>query len=70
MPFAHNLWTCLVTQGIRQTGGNHQLLSLAQSQINASAAPETHNLELNFSTSAITWLANWSTVWGPPETVQ
>jgi len=67
VPFAPRLCAYLITRGIKYTGGNHQLLSSAQLQVDASTAsvPGVQNLELNLSIWAFVGLANLSTVWGP-----
>ena len=42
----HN-WTCLIVCAIKETGGTSQLLSLGQSNVNASTSSVNGSLNLN-----------------------
>ena len=47
VPLAFELWACLMTLGIKYIGGNHQLFSSAQLQVNASTASKPGAQNLN-----------------------
>ena len=67
VPLAPDAWACLITLGIKLTGGNNQLLSVLQLQVNASTAsePGAQNLVLNLSSWAFFALAYLSILCGP-----
>ena len=64
VPKAFVFWACLITLGTRHTGGNHQLFSSFQLQVNVSTAsePGVQNLELKHTSWELWALANLSMV--------